>query len=47
MRDWLWNRLNDLRVRMILNHAPARSINRVSRMCRWLWRYGYHANERG
>ena len=41
MRDWLWNRLNDWRVRMILARAPARRINRVS------WLYGYHQSVRG
>ena len=47
MRDWLWNRLNDWRVRMILARAPAKRINRVSWLCRLLWRYGYHQSARG
>ena len=46
MRDWLWHRINNLRVSMIYRHRSARSIERVSRLCRLLWRYGYHVSKR-
>jgi len=46
MRDWIWNRLNDLRVWMIKRHAPARRINFVSRLCRMIWPRGYHAGRK-
>ena len=40
VRKWLWLRLNSLRVWMVTQRLPARSINRVSSVCVRLLREG-------
>lgn len=42
MRDFIWNLFNDWRVRLIRKHAPVRKIERISRVCRWIYPRGYH-----
>lgn len=42
MKDWIWAQLDRLRVWMILKRMPARRIEKVSRMCRRIYPYGFH-----
>jgi len=41
VQKWLWNRLNELRVRMVMKRRSARIINRISKICVRIWRDEY------